>query len=209
MPTGANSSFITLIPKVTNPIHVNEFWPISLIGIRYKIIAKVLANKLSKVINNIVSPEQTTCIASRQILDGPLILSEVIDWYKKRKKKMLLFKIDFEKAFDSVSWRYLDFMLCNLGFGITWRTWIKACLGSSHTSILVNGSPTSEFNVRRGLRQEDLLSPFLFIIIMEGPQMSTLATYFLLMMSLLCRIGVLMMWRTSFASLGSSFLLRA
>ncbi|GKB28026.1 RNA-directed DNA polymerase, eukaryota, reverse transcriptase zinc-binding domain protein [Tanacetum coccineum] len=158
MPTGANSSFITLIPKVTNPIHVNEYWPISLIGIRYKIIAKVLANKLSKVINNIVSPEQTTCIASRQILDGPLILSEVIDWYKKRKKKMLLFKIDFEKAFDSVSWRYLDFMLCNLGFGITWRTWIKACLGSSHTSILVNGSPTSEFNVRRGLRQEDLFS---------------------------------------------------
>ncbi|GJS33617.1 RNA-directed DNA polymerase, eukaryota, reverse transcriptase zinc-binding domain protein [Tanacetum coccineum] len=168
MPPGSNSSFITLIPKVSNPIHITDFRPISLIGIHYKIIAKVLVNRLSRLINKIVSPEQTTFIVNRQILDGPLILSEVIDWYKKRKKKMLLFKVDFEKAFDSVRWRYLDFMLCNLGFGLTWRSWIKACFESSRTSILVNGSPTSEFNVSRSLRQGDPLSPFLFVIIMEG-----------------------------------------
>ncbi|GKC33733.1 RNA-directed DNA polymerase, eukaryota, reverse transcriptase zinc-binding domain protein [Tanacetum coccineum] len=168
MPPGSNSSFITLIPKASNPIHITDFRPISLIGIHYKIIAKVLANRIFRLINKIVSPKQTTFIANRQILDGPLILSEVIDWYKKRKKKMLLFKVNFEKAFDSVSWRYLDFMLCNLGFGLTWRSWIKACLESSRTSILVNGSPTFEFNVSRGLRQGDPLSPFLFVIIMEG-----------------------------------------
>ncbi|GJQ98238.1 putative RNA-directed DNA polymerase, eukaryota, reverse transcriptase zinc-binding domain protein [Tanacetum coccineum] len=128
----------------------------------------VLANRLSKVVDKLISHEQSTFIKSRQILDGPLFLSEAIDWYKKRKKKMLLFKVDFEKAFDSVSWRYLDYMLCNLGFGLSWRSWIKACLESSRTSILINGSPTSEFNVRRGLRQGDPLSYFLFIIIMEG-----------------------------------------
>ncbi|GJU45759.1 putative RNA-directed DNA polymerase, eukaryota, reverse transcriptase zinc-binding domain protein [Tanacetum coccineum] len=101
MPQGANSSFFTLILKVSNLIHIKDFRHISLIGIHYKIIAKILANRLSKVIDKIVSKEQSTFIAGRQILDGPLILSEVIAWFKKIKKKMLIFKVDFEKAFDS------------------------------------------------------------------------------------------------------------
>ncbi|GJU36852.1 RNA-directed DNA polymerase, eukaryota, reverse transcriptase zinc-binding domain protein [Tanacetum coccineum] len=81
---------------------------------------------------------------------------------------MLLFKVDFEKAFDSVSWKYLDFILLSLGFGSKWRSWIRACLHSSRASILINGSPISEFSIKRGLRQGDHLSPFLFILVMEG-----------------------------------------
>ncbi|GJV58469.1 RNA-directed DNA polymerase, eukaryota, reverse transcriptase zinc-binding domain protein, partial [Tanacetum coccineum] len=65
------------------------------------IVTKILANRLSKVIDSIISHEQSAFILGRQILDGPLILSEVIDWYKKQKKKLLLFKVDFKKAFDS------------------------------------------------------------------------------------------------------------
>ncbi|GKB60050.1 putative RNA-directed DNA polymerase, eukaryota, reverse transcriptase zinc-binding domain protein [Tanacetum coccineum] len=114
MPQGANSSFFTLIPKVSNPIFIKDFRPISLIGIHYKIITKILANQLSKVIDKIVSIEQSAFILRRQILDGPLILSEVIEWFKKRRGKMLIFKVDFEKAFDSVSWKYLDFVLHSL-----------------------------------------------------------------------------------------------
>ncbi|GJZ90403.1 RNA-directed DNA polymerase, eukaryota, reverse transcriptase zinc-binding domain protein [Tanacetum coccineum] len=171
-PHGSNSAFITLIPKVSNPLFIKDYRPISLIGIHYKIVAKILANRLSKVIDSIISPEQSAFITRRQILDGPLILSETIDWYKKRKKKMMLFKVDFEKAFDSVSWRYLDYVLDKLGFGIKWRNWIKAELASARTSILINGSPTSEFSLKRGLRQGDPLAPFLFIIVMEGLHMA-------------------------------------
>ncbi|GJW06898.1 putative RNA-directed DNA polymerase, eukaryota, reverse transcriptase zinc-binding domain protein [Tanacetum coccineum] len=165
MPIGSNSSFITLILKVSNPIHVKDYRPISLINIHYKLIAKFLANRLAKVVDKIVSQDQYGFISGRQILNGPLMLSEMIDWFKK---KMLIFEVDFEKAFDFVSWKYLDFMRHNLGFGPTWRSWIKACLESSRTSIVVNRNPTFEFSVKRGLRQGDPLSPFLFIIVIEG-----------------------------------------
>ncbi|GKB56734.1 RNA-directed DNA polymerase, eukaryota, reverse transcriptase zinc-binding domain protein [Tanacetum coccineum] len=168
LPQGTNSAFITLIPKIPNPLLIRDYRPISLIGIQYNIIAKILANRLSKVIDSLVSQEQSAFISGRQILDGPLILSEIIDWYKIQKKKMLLFKVDFENAFDSVSWRYLYHVMCMMGFGFKWRNGIKSCLYYARASILINGSPALEFSLKRGLRQGDPLSPFLFIIIMEG-----------------------------------------
>ncbi|GJX54263.1 putative RNA-directed DNA polymerase, eukaryota, reverse transcriptase zinc-binding domain protein [Tanacetum coccineum] len=80
---------------------------------------------------------------------------------------MLVFKVDFEKAFDSVSWKYLDYVLLSLSFGSKWRSWIRACLQSSRASILINGSPPSEFSIKRGLQKGEPLSHFLFILDME------------------------------------------
>ena len=77
IPKGANSSFITLIPKVANPIHIKDFRPISLIGMQYKIISKILANRLAKVVHKVIGHEQSAFISGRQILDGPMMLSEV------------------------------------------------------------------------------------------------------------------------------------
>ncbi|GJU12941.1 putative RNA-directed DNA polymerase, eukaryota, reverse transcriptase zinc-binding domain protein [Tanacetum coccineum] len=96
------------------------------------------------------------------------MLSEIMSWYKKKKRNLMLFKVDFEKAFDTVSWKFLDHMLSSLGFGNKWHRWINVCLHSARASVLINGSPTSEFSIKRGLRQGDPLSPFLFIIVMEG-----------------------------------------
>ncbi|GJR42636.1 RNA-directed DNA polymerase, eukaryota, reverse transcriptase zinc-binding domain protein [Tanacetum coccineum] len=107
--------------------------------------SQLLALRLARVVDTVVSVEQTVFIKGHQILDGPLLVNELVDWYKKKKKKMMILKINFEKAFDSISWDYLD----NISL------------------VLINGSPTQEFMLHRGLQQGDPLSPF-FIIAMEG-----------------------------------------
>nr|GEX00808.1 cysteine-rich receptor-like protein kinase [Tanacetum cinerariifolium] len=126
----------------------------------------------SLVIGDIVSQEQSAFIKGRQIMDGPLILNEVISRFKARKEQLLMFKVDFQKAFDSVRWDHLDDILGKFGFRIKWRGWIRGCLQSSKASVLVNGSPTDEFSFHRGLRQGDPLSPFLFILVMESLHVS-------------------------------------
>ncbi|GJS88794.1 RNA-directed DNA polymerase, eukaryota [Tanacetum coccineum] len=144
-PKGCNSSFITLIPKVTDAKFVTDFRPISLIGCVYKVVTKVLAIRLATVISDLVSDTQSAFVANRQILDGPFILNELLTWCKKKKKQVMFFKVDFAKAYDSVRWDYLLDVLQAFGFGPNWCRWIRGTFSYAMASILVNGSPTSEF----------------------------------------------------------------
>ncbi|GKC09431.1 RNA-directed DNA polymerase, eukaryota [Tanacetum coccineum] len=171
-PKGCNPSFIALTPKVVDAKHPNDFRPISLIGCQYKFIGKILTNRLSLVIDDIISHELSAFIKGRQIMDGPLILNELISWCKTRKEQAVMFKVDFQKAFDLVRWDHLDDILGKFGFGNKWHGWIRGCLHSSKASVLVNGSSTNEFYFHRGLRQSDPLSPFFFILIMESLHVS-------------------------------------
>ena len=83
---GCNSSFITLIPKVLNPMFIKDYRPISLIGVQYNIIAKLMANRLAKVIDDVISYEQSTFITGRQILDSVMMVNEVVHWAKSKKR---------------------------------------------------------------------------------------------------------------------------
>jgi len=128
----------------------------------------MLANRLRAVIGSVVSGSQSAFVKGHQILDGILVANEIVDAARKSKKELLLSKVDFEKAYVSIDLDYLDDVMVKMGFLTLWRKWMKECTGMASTLVLVNGSPTDEFYLGRGLRQGDPLSPFLFLLVTEG-----------------------------------------
>nr|GEX09150.1 RNA-directed DNA polymerase, eukaryota [Tanacetum cinerariifolium] len=169
---GCNSSFVALILKVADVKLDNDFRPISLIGCVSKVVTKILANRLSLVIADLVSDTQSAFVANRHILDSPFILNEILHWCKRKNKQVMFFKVNFAKAYDSVRWDYLLDVLKAFGFGQIWCNWIRGTLSSTRASVLVNGSPSNEFSFHCGLKQGDPLSLFLFILIMESLHLS-------------------------------------
>ncbi|CAJ2635167.1 unnamed protein product [Trifolium pratense] len=167
LPKSLLSYFVTLIPKVNSPSSISDFRPISLLGCLYKIIAKVLEKRLSKVIDSLIASNQSAFIKGRNLVDSVLVVNEVVELAKKSRRECLIFKVDFEKAYDSVEWGFLEYMLKRFGFGAKWIEWIRACVFAGNFSVLVNGSPTMEINIKRGLKQGDPLAPFLFLLVKD------------------------------------------
>ncbi|MCI27595.1 LINE-1 reverse transcriptase like, partial [Trifolium medium] len=137
LPRNFPSFFITLIPKIDSPLRIGDFRPISLLGSLYKLVAKVLAGRLATVMDKLISRNQSAFIKGRHLVDGVVAVNEIIDLAKKSGKDCLIFKVDFEKAYDSVSWSFLEYMMRRLGLAEKWRSWIRACVFSGHLSVLV------------------------------------------------------------------------
>ncbi|GJU88049.1 RNA-directed DNA polymerase, eukaryota, reverse transcriptase zinc-binding domain protein [Tanacetum coccineum] len=134
-------------------------------------------DSLAQVISSIVSDVQTDFIRGRQIIDGPLMVDEIISWGKKTKRRLMFLKVDFEKAFDTLNWNFLDSILLQMGFSPKWRSWIKTCLNSGFGSVLVNGSPTKEFPIKRGLRQVNFAKSKLYGIGVTLDEKAVLASH--------------------------------
>ncbi|GLU14803.1 hypothetical protein SLE2022_313510 [Rubroshorea leprosula] len=122
---GSNTSFIVLIPKVDNPVKVEEYKPISLISSMDKITAKLLTNRQNQVMASVLGEQEMALISDRQLSEGVVIANEILDEVKKKELRSFAFKIDFEKAYDKVCWSFLDYMMSGMNFDDTWRAWIK------------------------------------------------------------------------------------
>uniref|UniRef100_A0A2N9JAL9 Reverse transcriptase domain-containing protein n=1 Tax=Fagus sylvatica TaxID=28930 RepID=A0A2N9JAL9_FAGSY len=161
-----NFPFKRSMDSLERPRHSDR--PIALVGSIYKIVAKVLANRFSTALGGIISSTQNAFVKGRQISDSVLIANECIDSRLHTAIPGVLCKLDVEKAYDHVNWKFLLYLLERCGFSERWRKWIHFCISTVRFSILINGSPEGFFGSTRGIRQGDPLSPLLFVLITEA-----------------------------------------
>lgn len=162
-----NTTFITLIPKEAQSLTPDKFRPITLCNVIYKIISKVIASCLKSLLPLLISLEQSGYVEGWKIIVGIILTHEIIHSLKQLKKESMLLKIYLSKAFDKLSWTYIQKMMIAFGFSPPQVRWVMSLISSKFFSILINGLPSTPFHPSRGIRPSDPLLPFLFVLMVE------------------------------------------
>jgi hypothetical protein len=162
-----NYGILTLIPKVKGAVNIRQYRPICVLNVIYKIITKTLNLRLNRLANKIISPHQTSFIPGRYILDGVAVIHEVLHDLARKKQSSIVLKLDFEKAYNKVSWIFLKEVIEKKRFCERWIDWIMKSVCGGRVAVNLNGELGHYFRSYKGLRQGDPLSPLLFNLVAD------------------------------------------
>ena len=159
---------IPLIPKEDASLSLLQNWrPITLLNVDYKIASKAIANRLEPLLPKLIHPDQTGFIKGRYIGENIRLISDIMDITLKHKIPGILISLDFQKAFDSLEWPFMQRVLELFNFGASINNWIKVFYTDIESAVMNNGFSTKWFQLSRGVRQGCPLSPYLYILAAE------------------------------------------
>jgi exonuclease III len=168
MSISQRQAVITLLDKKGKDRSLLKNWrPISLLNVDYKIVTKVIATRMKTVLPSIIHHSQSGYVDGRFIGESVRTIADIIEFTKVKNITGILLLIDFEKAFDSLEWNYLQKALETFNFGPSFRKWIQTFYKNITSCIVNNGHASNYFTLERGVRQGDPLSPYLFITSLE------------------------------------------
>lgn len=168
LPASTNSTILTLVPKRPGATAITDYRPISCLNTLYKVIARLLVRRIKPLLPSIIVPNQTAFVKGRLIVENTVLAGELVNGYHRKKgPKRITIKVAIAKAFDTLSWEFLFNCLEGLQFPPVLQSWLRACVCTPNFTVGYNGRVHGYFKGKRGLRQGDLLSPYLFVIAMN------------------------------------------